>query len=284
MKNHNFSISKILLLLAVTALAGSSKLAVADTPSATVVDNSNVQYDDPWEPLNRGTFWFNERIDLNILGPVAHGYDYITTDSMQTGVTNFFDNLKFPTLFAADILQAKFGQALTHTGRFLINSTVGILGLIDVATDMGLPAKEEDFGLVFASWGIPNGPYFVIPLMGPSTVRDTFGTVLDILTSPSYLIMHSNASDSFKFWWPYGSSAVKYVNLRNNFDDAIKSGRQGSLDYYTFQQSSYFQYRQGLESDKNEDPASQYSFKKKPNAHDDVDADLDAMLEKSKPK
>jgi phospholipid-binding lipoprotein MlaA len=235
---------------------------------------------DPWEPMNRGTFWFNERVDRNILGPVAEGYDAITTDSIQSGVNNFFENLKFPTLFAADILQGKFEQALSHTGRFLINSTVGILGIIDVASEVGLEEHEEDFGKVFASWGIPEGPYFVIPLMGPSTVRNTFGLIVDFITSPSYLLTRSNASKDVRFWVPLSANALWIINTRNKLDDAIKAGREGSLDYYTFQQSSYLQYRRGLEEERDVHYLDSNTKKSKQEA--DIDAEMDAILSHEK--
>lgn len=200
---------------------------------------------DPIEPVNRGVFWFNENFDEYLLAPVADGYDYVMPDDAQVGVTNFFKNLRYPTYLISDIAQLEFGQAVEHTGRFLINTTVGLLGFIDVATDLGLEEKEEDFGLALASYGIPSGPYIVLPFFGPSNLRDTVGLVVDTITNPTYLINFTNASSETKFWVSTGGTALKAVQWRVNLDDAIRASRAGSLDYYTFAQSSYYQYREG---------------------------------------
>lgn len=236
---------------------------------------------DPIEPVNRGMFWFNERFDQNIFGPVAHGYDYIMPDEAQVGVTNFFKNLRYPTYLISDLLQFKLQQALEHTGRFVINTTVGILGLVDVAKDVGLEDKQDDFGLAFASYGIPAGPYIVLPLLGPSNVRDTVGLVLDTVTNPVYLFSYTKASGSSKFWVETGATVIKSLQLRVNLDDAIKAGRVGSLDYYTFVQSSYYQYRTGQINGENPSESERLNSKSA-----DVDRDLDEITkgEKSKPK
>lgn len=236
----------------------------------SIAENSDTSAYDPWEGVNRKIFWFNEKFDKNLLGPVSHGYDYITPETAQTGITNFFDNLEYPTKAVSDILQLQFSDFASHTGRFLINSTIGILGLVDVATDMGIKDSTEDFGKVFATWGIPEGPYLVLPLFGPSNLRNAVGKIFDVLTSPSYLLQHTNASDGFKFWWPIAGNGLNVINLRNNFDDAIRAGRTGSMDYYLFQQSSYLQHRHGLENGGQDNT--------------EVDSDMDAILKKSPTK
>lgn len=237
-------------------------------------DASDLQIYDPLEGMNRKFFWLNERLDLNILEPVSKGYNYITPEDVQIGFTNFFRNLEFPTRFTADIFQAEFSDAAEQLGRFLINSTVGLLGFIDVASDIGLEDSREDFGKVFATWGIPEGPYIVLPLLGPSNLRNTFGRVFDIITSPSFLIQKSNASDDFKFWWPLTTNALDIVNFRNNMDDAISTGRTGALDFYLFQQNSYYQMRRGMESNSNQ---SDYGYKDSA-AQESIEDDLDAIL------
>jgi phospholipid-binding lipoprotein MlaA len=237
-------------------------------------DESDLNIYDPLEGMNRKFFWLNERLDLNILGPVSKGYDYITPEEVQIGFTNFFRNLEFPTRFAADIFQAEFSDAAGQLGRFLINTTVGLLGFIDVASDIGLEDSREDFGKVFATWGIPEGPYIVLPLLGPSNLRNTVGRVFDVITSPSLLIQRSNASDDFKFWWPLTTNALDIINFRNNMDDAITTGRTGALDFYLFQQNSYYQMRRGLESNsKNSNNGHKDSA-----AQESIEDDLDAIL------
>lgn len=224
---------------------------------------------DPIEPVNRGVFWFNEQFDRYFLAHVADGYDYVMPDRAQVGVTNFFKNLKYPTYLLSDLLQLEFDQALEHTGRFLINSTVGFLGFVDVASDLGLEEVEEDFGLAFASYGIPSGPYLVLPFFGPSNLRDTVGLVFDTITNPTYLIGFTDASSEAKFWVSAGGTALKAVQWRVNLDDAIRAGREGSLDYYTFAQSSYYQYREGqIRGDRpiSDDPEAV-----------DIDKELDAI-------
>lgn len=233
---------------------------------------------DPIEPFNRGVFWFNDKFDVYLLEPVSDGYDYVVPDSGQIGVTNFFRNLRYPTYLVSDVLQLKFEQALEHTGRFLINTTVGLLGFVDVAKDVGLPDVEEDFGLVFARYGIPAGPYIVLPFFGPSNARDAVGLVFDTVTNPTYWIgagntgLHSDA----EFWIPAGLTTVKTLQLRVNFDDAISAAKEGSLDYYLFMQSAYYQYRDGLISGKGE-PKND-----KLHEETDIDKDLDAILEQEK--
>lgn len=225
---------KLLLLL-------TSLLLIAHSGSALAEDTY-----DPIEPVNRGVFWFNEKFDYYLLEPVSEGYDFVMPDEAQVGVTNFFKNLRYPTYFLSSLAQGKIEQAVEQTGRFLINSTVGLLGLIDVAEDVGLKDTEEDFGLVFASYGIPKGPYIMLPILGPSNLRDTVGLILDTVTSPTFIFSMSNAESNTKFWVSTGTYSLKAVQTRVNLADAIKAGHEGSLDYYLFLQSSYDQYRQGL--------------------------------------
>ena len=138
---------------------------------------------DPWEGLNRKVFAFNDTLDSYVLKPVAEGYQWLTPDPVEDGVSNVFSNLWTLTTIANDLLQFKFAQAASDTGRFLINTTVGLLGVFDVATHMGLEKHEEDFGQTLGYWGVGSGPYVVVPLFGPYTVRDGFGRVVDGVTT-----------------------------------------------------------------------------------------------------
>lgn len=130
---------------------------------------------DPWESFNRKVWDFNEDVDRVYLKPVASGYRKVMPAPARRSVGNFFRNLLEPTTIINDLLQGKFTDAASATGRFLVNSSVGILGLFDVATKWGIERHEEDFGQTFAKWGVPPGPYLVIPLIGPSNVRDGIG-------------------------------------------------------------------------------------------------------------
>ncbi|BBM00494.1 VacJ family lipoprotein [Microbulbifer sp. GL-2] len=146
---------------------------------------------DPWEGFNRAVFSFNDGADRYVLKPAAVSYRQITPIFMQHGVSNFFSNLGEVTNTFNGVLQGKWGQAGNDVGRLLINTTVGIAGLFDVAKHMGLEKGDgEDFGQTLAVWGVPSGPYLVLPLLGPSTVRDTPARVVDYYTNPLTYVEH----------------------------------------------------------------------------------------------
>lgn len=141
---------------------------------------------DPWEPLNRGIYQFNDFGDRILLKPVAKGYKKILPSFARRGVSNFVDNLATPRSALNNFLQGKPMRGFDDIARFLFNSTLGIGGLIDVASAGGLEEYDEDFGQTFAVWGMPSGPYVVLPFMGPSTLRDAVARPLDVLADPLY--------------------------------------------------------------------------------------------------
>ncbi|MGK0441495.1 MAG: phospholipid-binding lipoprotein MlaA [Pseudohongiellaceae bacterium] len=149
--------------------------------NAEAIDVENQR--DPWESFNRKVFVFNDTADQYLLAPVARGYQTITPDPVEDGLGNVFSNLHEITNIANDLLQFEFARAGVDTGRFLINSTIGLLGFFDVASKVGLEKEEQDFGLTLASWGLDSGPYIMIPFMGPSTLRDGVGTAVDRATT-----------------------------------------------------------------------------------------------------
>ncbi len=130
---------------------------------------------DPWEGFNRKVHSFNMTLDRTVARPVASAYQKVTPKLLKKGVRNFFRNIDYPVTFINQVLQGKFKESGISTGRFLINSTIGLLGLIDVATKMGIPDYDEDFGQTLARWGYENSRYLVLPLFGPSTLRDGLG-------------------------------------------------------------------------------------------------------------
>ncbi len=152
------------------------------TPEASVQPVADTG--DPWEGFNRGLFGVHQAVDNAVLEPVARGYRAVTPRPFRTGVLNFLRNLKGPVIFANDVLQGEANRAGTTVGRFAINSTVGIVGIFDPATSMGLERHEEDFGQTLAVWGVPTGPYLFVPLLGPTTVRDGFGDIVDVAFDP----------------------------------------------------------------------------------------------------
>lgn len=140
--------------------------------------------DDPWESFNRPIFTFNDTLDTYALKPLAQGYQYITPDPVEDGVSNFFGNLGDVKNLANDLLQGKFEEAGIDTARVLFNSTIGVLGIFDVASRMDLKRSDEDFGQTMGAWGVGSGPYLVLPFLGPSTVRDAVGKLPDNYVEP----------------------------------------------------------------------------------------------------
>lgn len=204
---------------------------------------------DPIEPVNRGIFSFNDTADIYVLEPVAKGYEKVLPQPIRKGVSNFFENIGYPSYLVSDLVQFKFGQALHHTGRFVVNTTVGVLGFIDVAKHFGLESHKEDFGVALAYHGIPAGPYLVIPIVGPSNVRDAVGRVVDAFLDPLNMINYTNAATDTKLAVTWGGKAVQVVDARASLLDAVEASKAASLDYYLFLQSSYYQYREGLLND-----------------------------------
>ena len=147
--------------------------------------------DDPWEPVNRPIFKFNDWTDKYMLRPLASGYSKVVPRFMRRGVSNVFDNIGTPAVALNQLLQGKPRKSLSDTGRFFVNTTLGLGGLFDVATQVGLDEHEEDFGQTFGVWGAGGGNYVVLPFRGSSNVRDSVGLVFDTLVNPLRFISHS---------------------------------------------------------------------------------------------
>lgn len=150
-------------------------LALAGFAGVLLAHSAFANEKDPWESVNRKIYAFNDTLDVYALKPVATAYRAVTPDPVEDGITNFFGNLLELRTITNDVLQAKFSQAGQDSTRFLINTTVGLFGFIDVAGRIDLTANDEDFGQTLSVWGMPAGPYVMLPLLGPSTVTDTLG-------------------------------------------------------------------------------------------------------------
>jgi len=198
---------------------------------------------DPFEYVNRSIYTFNEKADEYVLEPAAKGYQFITPETVDRGVTNFFSNLDDVVVFINDVLQLKFNQALSDIGRVAVNSTIGVLGFMDVATDMGMPKHHEDFGQTLGAYGVGTGPYVVLPILGPSTVRDTLGLFADSFVDP---VQQINDSDTM-----WSAVVLEGVDLRADLISAKKILDEASLDPYEFLRSGYFQRREYLIYDGN---------------------------------
>jgi len=221
--------------------------ATLTTPSYA----QDIEVYDPIEPVNRGIFWFNDQVDVYFLEPVAKGYKYVTPKFFRTGVSNFFGNLRYPSLLVSDLVQLKFDQAATHTGRFLINSTLGLAGLFDVAEEFGLEKHEEDFGTALGYHGVAAGPYLVIPILGPSNVRDGIGRIVDLLLDPFFYLSYTDMETRTANSLTYGSYALRLINTRAEMIEGVESAKEGSVDYYLFIQGAYTQHRRNLIYDNN---------------------------------
>jgi len=187
------------ILIAAALMAGmtatfSAQAIAEETPADTVVrettESAQPANPDPWEAFNRKIYAFNDVADRYFLKPVAKGYQWITPQFLEDGIHRMFSNIGEVGSIVNSLLQAKFKNTATDTGRLVVNSTVGLLGFFDVAAKMGLEDHDEDFGQTLGYWGVNSGPYVMIPLLGPRTVRDGFGSVADSFTDPVGYIEH----------------------------------------------------------------------------------------------
>jgi len=217
---------------------------------ATVGDTADPR--DPLESYNRAVYNFNDGFDKYLLKPVAEGYDAITPDPIQTGFNNFFSNLDDIIVIVNDLLQLKPLQFLSDTGRFIVNSTLGLGGFIDWASDMNMPKHEEDFGQTLGYWGVPSGPYFIIPFLGPSSIRDGTGLLVDGQVSPIWQELESGFPiKSRDTTTALSLRAVKGVDSRATLLKAESILNEAALDRYTFIREAYLQRRENLVYDGN---------------------------------
>ena len=190
---------------------------------------------DPWEPINRPLHAVNDTLDTIIVRPVAKGYEFIVPAIMRQGVGNFSQNLRTPLNVITNLLQGKGSAAINEVGRFVTNSTIGVLGIFDVATATGLPARNEDFGQTLAVWGVPAGPYVVVPFLGPRTLRSVFVIPLNFLADPLFHYRNSSVRDKIY--------ALRLLDVRQRLfkaEDLIKD----SPDQYIAIRGAYLQHRE----------------------------------------
>jgi phospholipid-binding lipoprotein MlaA len=194
---------------------------------------------DPYENFNRVVHGFNDGLDKFLIKPIAQGYQFVMPSVAETGVSNFFSNLGEIRNLANSGLQAKGNKALLHTGRFLVNSTIGLLGFIDTAHHVGLKkTTNEDFGQTLAIWGVGSGPYIVLPLFGPSTARDSIGFPVDSFLSPVGYVDHVPTRNSL--------TATNIIDTRAGF---LAAEKLISGDRYIFIRDAYLQSREYLIND-----------------------------------
>ena len=192
---------------------------------------------DPWEPFNRSVFEFNEGLDTYLLKPVVAGYRFVLPEFVRDGIYNFFSNYSDIYTALQNLLQGKPDYAFTDLMRVVVNTTFGLGGLIDMATPGGLPKHKEDWGQTFGVWGIPSGPYVVLPFFGPSSVRDTFGTAADLQSDYLFgYVKDIGLRNSI--------TGLRVVNARNTYYEAGDLLDGAAIDKYSFMRDAYIQRRE----------------------------------------
>jgi phospholipid-binding lipoprotein MlaA len=193
---------------------------------------------DPYEQTNRKIFELDQKLDRNVMLPVAQGYVSVVPEPAREGFHNFITNLDMPVTFANDLLQGEVTRAGETVERFGVNSTVGLAGLFDPATQFGIPNHSEDFGQTLGVWGVGEGPYIVLPLLGPDPPRDAFGQVVDIFLDPlTYVTIREH------FYWSVAREYALIIDLRAQNIDTLAGIERSSVDYYASVRSLYRQVR-----------------------------------------
>ncbi len=211
---------------------------------------------DPWEPMNRSVASFNDKVDDNVLKPLATGYRNVVPDLIQTGVRNVFNNFADMWSTVNNLLQLKPINTAESLGRVIVNTVFGIYGIFDVATYIKLERHPEDFGQTLGYWGVPNGPYLVLPLFGPSTLRDGASLPIDFAVSPTQFVNDIPTRNQV-FTLRLVSKRAELLRPGNLLEEA-------SIDKYSFTRDAYLQYRRSQiydgnppdEEDSNDDPSA----------------------------
>jgi phospholipid-binding lipoprotein MlaA len=230
-----------------TASAGTVLLLALAASGCATTENPA----DPFENYNRAVFSFNDKLDQVAVKPAAEAYKKTLPQFMQTGVSNFFGNLGDAWTAANNFMQGKVEHGVTDVMRVAVNSTMGLLGVLDIATEAGLPKHSEDFGQTLGKWGVKSGPYFVLPVLGPSTVRDSLATPIDLSADPWAYVSAAP--------WTITGSVVRVVDLRARALDASNLLEEAALDRYVFVRDAYLQRRQSRVYD-GDVPTSKYEY------------------------
>jgi phospholipid-binding lipoprotein MlaA len=220
-------LKRLVLLGIATAMVGCASIPAGVEPSPH----------DPWEPFNRSVFEFNEGLDAYLLKPVVAGYRFVLPEFVRDGIYNFFSNYSDIYTALQNLLQAKPDYAFSDLMRVVVNTTFGLGGLIDMATPGGLPKHKEDWGQTFGVWGIPSGPYVVLPFFGPSNVRDTFGTAADMESDYLFRLLPDVALRN-------SITGLRVVNARNTYYEAGDLLDGAAIDKYSFMRDAYIQRRE----------------------------------------
>ena len=251
-----------LVLLSALILSGCATPSNNPQPEAAEAEDFN----DPFEDANRAIFDFNQVVDRNVLVPVAKAYRSVLPEPVRDSLRDFLRNLREPLIFANDALQGDFEHAGQTVARFTLNSTLGVGGLIDVAGRWGqLPYYEQDLGLTFGVWGIPEGPYLVVPVLGPSDPRDLVGQVAEGFGDPFNKLVTGNPYTLY--WIPFVRGGVAGIDQRSRYIETLADIERTSLDYYATIRSLYRQRRAALirhEKEQNLPPPASFGWNDSP--------------------
>jgi phospholipid-binding lipoprotein MlaA len=254
-----------LSLLAALILCGCATQPSAPESAAAAEQED---FNDPFEDTNRQIFDFNQVVDRNVLVPIAKTYRTALPDAMRDSLRDFLRNLRAPLIFVNDAFQGEFERAGQTFARFTLNSTVGLAGFVDVAGRWGqLPYHEDDLGLTFGVWGIPEGPYLVIPVLGPSNPRDLVGQVGEGFGDPWNVLVTGNPWNLR--WIPVVRGGVSGIDQRSRYIETLADIERTSLDYYATIRSLYRQRRAALirhEKEQNLPPPSSFAQRGSPSA------------------
>ncbi|NQZ13505.1 MAG: VacJ family lipoprotein [Alphaproteobacteria bacterium] len=225
--------------LALTLAACVSLAACSGTMSGA---DGYSEIPDPFEDVNRVTFQFNEAVDKAVLEPVARGYRAVTPGGIRTVVSNFITNLKSPIVIGNQLLQGDLEGAGNATARMVINTLAGFGGILDLADEGGIEHEPEDFGQTLATWGVGDGAYVVLPLLGPSSIRDASGMLVDSYADPLRIYLFNVEEEG----WHYARVGATVLSERERLLDVVDDLRRNSFDYYAALRSAYYQNRQSI--------------------------------------
>ena len=235
--HRQFQLSKTQIRAVVTALLCALALGACASGPRSEPPRDPTLAPDPFEPFNRVMLDVNTGLENVIAKPIDTVYRGITPKPVRRGVSNAVDNIGSPVTFLNDILQGRPRQAGKTFARFVVNTVFGIAGLFDIAKTGGLPPHDEDFGQTLAVWGIGNGPYLVLPLFGPTTIRDGVGLGVDTISDPLYWLVNDTATT-------YAIVGTETLVSYDNNRDQLKALRKSSIDFYSALRSAYLQHRQ----------------------------------------
>lgn len=244
-KKKNFT---LLLGLAAATIAMSSCASQNHEP----VMAGNAEVHDPFESANRAVFSFNSAVDKAVIHPVAKGYNAALPKPVRTGIDNVLRNLKAPMTFTNQALQGDVKGAENVLVRTVVNTLLGVGGIFDVAGAEGIEYEQEDFGQTLATWGIGHGPYLVVPIIGPSSMRDYVGYAVDSFADPLRWYLFNIEHEEIY----YGKVGMDYLTLRASLVDVLEDLEKSSIDYYAATRSAYYQRREALVNDQDPEAAT----------------------------